>query len=108
MDPSFCKACGQLVEGHPSVTGAMISIDPDPHPEGTLRFAAGMRLQTAAPGTAKRMYRPHLRTCSSPKAATARASFVCDREGCEIETRHLHCYRCGSTDHLANNCEEES
>ena len=72
--PTFCKDCGQLVEWHPTVTGSTVSIDPDPHPEGTHRFAAGMRLQSAPPGSAKRMYRLHLRTCPKPGTAPRRAA----------------------------------
>lgn len=104
MNSPFCKACGKPVEWHPTASGSSMPIDPDPHPEGTFGFVAGMKLARLGLGAKKpRMYRCHWDTCA--KGAKPERPAACDRDGCARTDRHLHCFRCGSTDHLASECD---
>jgi len=103
---AFCKGCNATIEWHKTSEGKNIPLDPDPHPEGNLTFDARLRVVVAARGSKPKMYRSHFATC--PKAGEFRKRPVsCDREGCELTTQHRHCFKCGSTEHLANECEEE-
>jgi hypothetical protein len=106
MDP-FCKGCGAKVEWLPHRDGRTVAIDPEPTADGTLAFGPGMQLGPAT-AVSKRRYRYHITVCPNPEKARAKApAQTCDREGCGRTDRHLHCFRCGETDHLANDCPEE-
>jgi hypothetical protein len=77
----FCKGCGAKMEWHPHANGRTVAIEPTPHPDGTLYFGPGMK-----PGM----------------------KLTAGRKGdCERTARHFHCFRCGSTDHFASDCDEE-
>ena len=98
MADPWCKGCGARVEWHPRVDGRLVSIDPDPHPDGTLAFGAGMKLQVMARGARPRMYRYHLTTCTKPNEATRK----------DAVTEERLCYHCKKPGHFANVCEEET
>lgn len=100
----FCKGCGRKIEWHPRADGKMVAIDPDPHPEGTLAFGPGMKLQLMQRGAKPRMYRYHLSSCPNPDKARTPSASTCDRDGCTRTGPHRHCYRCGDVDHLASEC----
>lgn len=102
MNTPFCKACGQRVEWHPTANGASMPIDPDPHPDGVFVFNSRMKLAREAARSRARMFRCHWDTC--PKGAKPERRSSCNREGCDRADRHLHCFRCGETDHLADEC----
>lgn len=104
---AFCKGCGALIEWHKTAHGNDIPIDPEPHPEGNLAFNAAMRLVQYRPGQKPRMYRAHFVTCTKPDVARKPSAFVCDRRGCDVDGPHRHCYKCGDTDHLADECPED-
>lgn len=78
-------------------------IDPEPHADGRFAFNGRMQLANMTPGARPRMYRCHWDTCIKG-ARPERRTVPCRQEGCERTDRHLHCYRCGSTDHLVNEC----
>jgi hypothetical protein len=103
----FCDACGARWEWHVTAAGKNMPIDPEPHPDGRFMFGPGLRLVTGSPGTRPKMYRCHWDTCTKKGQAPRRVGFICDRQGCDIEGRHLHCYRCGDVGHFANECESE-
>ena len=102
---SWCKGCGAKVEWHPRVDGRQVAINPDPDPAGTLAFGPGMKLALALPRSKPRMYRYHLSTCPKPDEAIRRSASMCDHDGCELTTKHYHCFKCGETDHFASACE---
>lgn len=106
---AFCKGCGAVIEWHPRAVGSDIAINPAPHPDGLLAFNAAMKLERLPKGSRPKMYQGHLLTCPSPEKARSAPPSVstCDVEDCERTDRHWHCYRCGSTEHFANVCEEE-
>jgi hypothetical protein len=105
----FCRLCGQKIEWHPTKAGNAMALDPDPHPAGRFAFDNNMRLVTMPPGSKPRMYRCHFDTCPNKETkAPRRAAFVCDVDACDLTSPHLHCFKCGSTSHLARVCEEES
>lgn len=104
----FCRACGARVEWHPTRDGAQMALDPDPHPQGSFYFGPGLRLFKGRHGLKPKMYRCHWDTCPKKGQEPRRPAFICERRGCDVEGRHLHCFRCGSTEHLANDCEEDS
>lgn len=101
----FCEACGAKVEWHVTKIGAEMPLDPGPHPEGNFYFGPGPRLFKGSRGLKPKMYRCHWATCAKKGQAPRRAAFACDRNGCEVEGFHRHCYRCGGTDHFASDCE---
>jgi hypothetical protein len=102
----FCDKCGAKVEWHVTKAGANMPIDPGPSPGGRFYFGPGLRLFPAAPGSKTKMYACHWDTCPKKgEQAPRRAGFICDRPGCDLDGRHFHCYRCGETDHFANECE---
>jgi len=103
---AFCKGCNATIEWHKTAAGKPIPLDPDPHPQGNLTFDSRLRVVVAEIGSKPKMYRSHFATC--PKAGEfRRAPSTCSREGCDRTDKHFHCYRCGSTEHFANVCEEE-
>lgn len=110
--PTFCDACKAKVEWHVTAAGRSMPIDPEPHDEGRFYFGAGLKLTSGAPGTRRRMYRCHWDTCAKGAEASKRGlkaasptADQCERWNCEEEGRHLHCFKCGSTEHFANECE---
>jgi hypothetical protein len=115
---TFCKDCNANVEWHKTAAGRDMPIDPLPmslSPEaarnvrglyyfdGRLRLVSVLQLKPSDP-TPKRVYSSHFDTCTKRRPAPA---FVCDRRGCDVKERHRHCYRCGSVDHLADDCQED-
>ena len=105
---SFCKGCGVTIEWHPHVDGRLVAIEPKPHPDGGLAFNGRLQLASAPKGSRPRMYRYHVEGCAKPGQARAAPVGLCGREGCELTRKHFHCFKCGSVDHFANVCEEES
>lgn len=107
---AFCKACNQKVEWYPSVDGKDLCIEPDPKPEGNLKFDKRMKLEFAPVGSTKRMYVLHINVCAKAdllRRQIGASKAPCDKwEGCTRTDRHLHCFNCGSTEHLAGDCDE--
>jgi Zinc knuckle len=103
---SFCKGCSAMIEWHKTSDGKNIPLDPDPHAQGNLTFDERLRVVYMRPGSKPKMYRSHFATC--PKAVEFRrpAEPACEHDGCERTDRHLHCRRCGATDHFASECPE--
>lgn len=99
----FCRACGAPIEWHPTATGSFMPIDPSPTPAGVFAFNGRMQLARAEVGSRPRMYVCHWDVCA--KGAKPEAAPPCDREGCDRKDRHRHCFKCGSTWHLASDCE---
>ena len=106
MADTFCKGCGLKMEWHPHRDGRLVAIEPKPHPEGLLYFGAGLKLTPGKRGERPRMYRYHVEGCANPEKALRRQPGSCGREDCERQNRHFHCFRCGSTEHFANACDD--
>ena len=104
---AFCNSCNAAIEWHKTPAGKNIPLDPEPHAQGNLTFDNALRVVYAHPGSKPKMYRSHFATCPNANQHRKPRAVVCDREGCELTTPHKHCYRCGGTDHFANQCEEE-
>ena len=105
---AFCKGCGKTIEWHKTAAGKSIPLDPDPHPDGNLTFDEAMRVVVVPKGSKPRLFLSHFVTCvkadqfrrKNPKAVT------CPTEGCNLTTPHRHCFECGATDHLAEDCPD--
>ena len=100
---AFCKGCGAVIEWHKTSDGKNIPVNPDPTPRGNLVFDERARMVYMRPGSKPKMWASHFSTC--PEAESFRKQASCDRSDCERTDRHFHCFRCGSTDHLADECE---
>ena len=102
----FCKGCGAKIEWHPHRDGRTVAIDPEPVADGPLAFGPGLKLGPAS-FASKRRYRYHITGCANPEKARAKsAAPTCDRDGCDIEGFHRHCFKCQATDHFAADCPE--
>jgi hypothetical protein len=107
---AFCRGCNARIEWHKTAAGKAIPLDPDPHPDGNITFDSAARVVYAAKGSKPRMYLSHFATC--PKADEFRKAkakpFKCDwtdlLQPCERKDQHRHCFECGETDHLAEDC----
>jgi hypothetical protein len=114
----FCKDCQATIQWHKTAEGKNVPIDPLPRPDGDFMFDAALRVVRApldlrravreanARGEvhAKRLYKVHFDTCT--KRRPLPPEYDCDVEGCEISDRHRHCFECGATDHLAEDCPD--
>lgn len=112
---AFCDACKVHVEWHVTGAGRSMPIEPDPHPEGTFYFGPGLKLMFGPAGTRKRMYRCHWDVCTKGTEASKRAlpvrssrSNQCEKWDCQRDPDdgHRHCFRCGDTDHFADDCAD--
>lgn len=114
---TFCRDCQAAIEWHKTAEGRNVPIDPLPRPDGDFMFDAALRVVRApldlrravreanARGEVhkKKLYKVHLDTCTKRRAP---AAFICERRGCTVQGRHLHCFECGETDHLAEACPD--
>ena len=75
---TFCKACGKVVEWHPTAGGSSMPIDPDPSPDGNFAWDGRLRLIRVVPGTRPRAYRCHWDTCA--KGAKPERQTTCERD----------------------------
>jgi hypothetical protein len=103
---AFCDDCGKAIEWHKTAQGKSIAMDPDPVADGKFAFDVRARVVQAL-STSRKRYACHFDTCAKRGQGPRRAASSCDREDCTIATPHRHCFTCGGTDHLADDCPED-
>lgn len=111
-----CIHCNATIEWKTLLNGSKIPIYPAPRDDGGLMYTGDKAgTMTKYDGSSATRYRSHFLDCKKLALSLHKRKYIalgretpeCSIEGCEIPGRHMHCFKCESTEHLADVCEED-
>lgn len=111
-----CPFCRAAIQWYKTPKGHKIAVYVDAREDGALMVLPDGTIDRHHGWASEPRLRSHLLDCKPLRDSLYKKSYIvigkdntdkCEYEGCERTDKHFHCYRCGSTKHFADACDED-